>query len=278
MKVAVPLLIAVVLAVLGLTACGGGREDWYAEGKSYSIASGKAQGNALLIGVTPQKWCSGDIDLGKPSLGGVSLNGPSLSDRSAVNSWVSGCVAGYWSQHPDQPRVGSTPLAGGSSLSARSARYWLAIGRAVAVSASQTAGIDITQAGKTAATGSAWCADIMFLPQPTSLKAKLQAHLPAPGAESIQWVKGCEVGAVARAAAIFQNMAKALRLNHPARFAADQAALARIPPPPSYPAGGGTDYSTLAQEMRWNAEYPLTPAQRDQIAAMADALAAANAP
>jgi hypothetical protein len=276
MKVAVPLLIAAVLAALGLTACGGGRQDWYANGKSYSIAAGKAQGNALLSGVTPQKLCSVDLHIGKPSLIGVSLNGPSLSDHSAVSSWVSGCAAGYWSQHPDQARVGSTPLAG-PSLSAQSARYWFAIGRAAAAAASQTADIDITYAGTTATTASSWCADITFRPQPANLKAKLQAHLPAPGVESVQWLKGCEAAAARRATAILQNMAKALLDNNPARFAADQAALANIPPPPSFPPGGGTDYSTLAQQMRWNADYPLTPAQRDQIAAMADALAAANA-
>jgi hypothetical protein len=148
-----------------------------------------AQGNAVLIGVTPQKWCSVALHMGKPSLGGISLNSPSLSNHSAVSSWISGCVAGYWSQHPDQPRVGSTPVAGGPTLSPRSVRYWFAIGWAVAVAASQTVGLDITSAGKTATTDNAWCADIMFLPQPASLNAKLQAHPPAAGEEALEWLK-----------------------------------------------------------------------------------------
>jgi hypothetical protein len=69
---------------------------------------------------------------------------------------------------------------------------WYAIGQQDGAAANSTTGLNITYDGTTAATAYAWCADIMFLPQPTNLAARISAHLPSAGAESVQWVDGCE--------------------------------------------------------------------------------------
>ncbi len=89
---------------------------------------------------------------------------------------------------------GTSPFYGGTAPSpaATSSLNWYAIGQQDGIAAKDTSGTNITYTGVTAATASAWCADILFLPQPTSLKAKLQAHLPASGAETGQWNAGCE--------------------------------------------------------------------------------------
>lgn len=89
---------------------------------------------------------------------------------------------------------GTSPFYGGTAPSpaATSSLNWYAIGQQDGIAAKDTSGTNITYTGVTAATASAWWADILFLPQPTSLKAKLQAHLPASGAETGQWNAGCE--------------------------------------------------------------------------------------
>jgi hypothetical protein len=72
---------------------------------------------------------------------------------------------------------------------------WYAVGQSDAAFARKTANLNTTYDGTTAESASAWCADIMFLPQPASFKAKLLAHVPAPGQESRQFAAGCEAGA-----------------------------------------------------------------------------------
>jgi hypothetical protein len=95
---------AVVLAVVAnLTQPG--PQNWYANGKAWAAADSKID-TARLIGPADlvTTWCTDNINSGRSSSEGVSLpyNAPSLSDEVAVNSWVRGCVAGYWADHPDQ--------------------------------------------------------------------------------------------------------------------------------------------------------------------------------
>lgn len=88
------LVVTLLASGLAVSACGGGNQDWYANGKTWATVSGKAQGNPSLVGVTPRAYCTTDLDMGKSSLIGTPLNAPSLSDQSAVNAWISGCSAG----------------------------------------------------------------------------------------------------------------------------------------------------------------------------------------
>jgi hypothetical protein len=88
------LMVTLLVSGLAVSACGGGNQDWYANGKTWATVSGKAQGDASLVGVTPRAYCTTDLDMGKAALIGTPLNAPSLSDQSAVNAWVSGCTVG----------------------------------------------------------------------------------------------------------------------------------------------------------------------------------------
>ena len=83
---------------LALAACGSDSpQNWYANGRAYAVAFGKAQGDASLIGVTAQSYCLTNLNdfaaKGKNDVG-ISLGAPSLSDTKDVTQWVSGCVAG----------------------------------------------------------------------------------------------------------------------------------------------------------------------------------------
>jgi hypothetical protein len=71
-------------------------------------------------------------------------------------------------------------------------KEWFAIGRQVAITAEGIPGVNVTDGGVTATTASSWCADIMFLPQPSSLSALILAHVPSPGIEASEWFDGCE--------------------------------------------------------------------------------------
>ncbi len=94
------------------------------------------------------------------------------------------------SSGPSGPNIFSSPS---TTQAADPALNWTAIGQQDGIAAEKTPGLNITYDGTTATTAYAWCADIMFNPQPASLDATLKAnHLPAAGTEAVQWNAGCE--------------------------------------------------------------------------------------
>jgi predicted lipoprotein with Yx(FWY)xxD motif len=90
---------------------------------------------------------------------------------------------------PSQPNIFNSPAR---SPAATSSLNWYAIGQQDGIAAKDTSGTNITYTGVTAATAYAWCSDILFLPQPASLAATIDAHIPAAGTETVQWAAGCE--------------------------------------------------------------------------------------
>jgi hypothetical protein len=186
---------AVLLAGLVITACGGS-QNWYQAGKTFGAQAERAQGNFRFTAFTPGMWCgmltgsgftttTGFHEPGRRSttLGKVPTNLPPAADSEATRRWLNGCATGILvaNPHATPPRLGS-----------QAARNWFITGKDFAITAENTSGIDVTYDGVTATTASAWCSDLLFLPQPEQLKALLLAHAPGAGAEAVEWTKGCE--------------------------------------------------------------------------------------
>jgi hypothetical protein len=72
---------------------GGSPVNWYANGKQYRQAVDQASGGsaAMIDGVRPTTVCDAEVRM-KTSV--LPTNAPPLSDSSAVQQWVNGCLAG----------------------------------------------------------------------------------------------------------------------------------------------------------------------------------------
>jgi hypothetical protein len=185
--------VVVLYVVLRAIGVGDGSSDWYANGKTWAMTDDKAD-YARLIGPASlvTKWCTDNIDSGNSASQGIAIpyNAPSLNDQGGVNSWVRGCVAGYWHDHPDQPTVGGM-LQG---YPARLQRVnWYSLGKTISADA-KTNGMNSTYGGATATTAKAKCADLLFIHQPSYLAMQITSHEPRNSTESIAWTRGCEAG------------------------------------------------------------------------------------
>ena len=183
---------ALLAAVVVLPACGGTNSNWYTAGKAFDRADDKLTGNALLVGSAGilAKWCR--LSLNAASLP-VSADRPSGRSGAAAQQWIQGCEAGYRADHPDQLVENGIMYARNTVRCTDSCEsHWYAVGRALAVFASQSSGVYFPDAQG----GLQWCADLVFppAPLPANVEAQVEAHLPPGGPAYLNFDKGCIAG------------------------------------------------------------------------------------